>query len=149
MAQATTKRFGQAVIVQLSNGATPPVFAAPCGFTERALNLSKEVGESQVPDCDDPDKASWVERDVVSKSATISGSGVMAVEAFNTWEKAYDEDVSIACRVFTAGNAAAGGGHWAGKFHLTSFEMTATKGQRVEVSVTMESDGPVEWVPAV
>jgi hypothetical protein len=43
---------------------------------------------------------------------------------------------------------AKGGGHWAGAFKLTSFEVTGQRKQKAESSVTLVSDGPVVWTDA-
>lgn len=148
MAQATTKAFGKGIVVLLGDGATPEVFTAPCGITERGFTLSKELQETQVPDCQDEDAPSWTERDAVSRSASINSSGVMAVESLPAWRTAFAANTSRSFRVFNDGNSAAGGGHWAGKFHISSLEFSSAKGGRVELSIQAESDGPVVWVPA-
>lgn len=41
-----------------------------------------------------------------------------------------------------------GGGHWAGAFKLTGWEVTGTRNEKATVTVTLESDGPVTWVDA-
>jgi predicted secreted protein len=148
MAQATTKTFGKGLIVMLGDGATPEVFAAPCGITERGFTLSNELQETQVPDCTDEDAPSWTSRDKVSRSASINSSGVMAVESIDEWRAAYMASGSVSFRVFNEGNLAAGGGHWSGKFHISSLEFSSAKGGRVELSIQAESDGPVVWTPA-
>lgn len=148
MAQPKTFTYGKGLVVQIGNGATPEVFSHQCGITERGLTLTKETGDTNVPDCDDLDAASWTSRQVVAKSAQISSSGVLAVESQEVWQDLYASDASVNCRVANLANLANGGGHWAGKFHLTSLEFGATKGQLVDVSITMVSDGPVTWVPA-
>jgi hypothetical protein len=47
---------------------SPEVFASPCGLNSRSFNRTAATNETNVPDCDDPDAASWLERDVVSLS---------------------------------------------------------------------------------
>ena len=141
MAQAQTFRFS-GYRVLLSDGGSPEAFATPCGFTDRAFTLSKEMGESNVPDCDDEDGASWIERDVVSKSAEISGEGMLDLAALATWQAFFDTDASRNARV-ELWRSGAKLGHWQGLFHMESFETSATKGERVSISVTMQSDGAV------
>jgi predicted secreted protein len=144
MAQAETFRFS-GLRVLLGDGETVETFATPCGFTERSISFSKELGESNVPDCDNEDGASWIERDVVSKSATISGTGMLDAGALATWQDFWDTDASRNARVELWRNNVKTG-HWAGAFHMEAFENTGTKGERVAIQVTMQSDGAVNWV---
>lgn len=147
MAQATTVPFsGFRVLLET---ATPGTYGAPCGLTERSLTLSKETNDTTTPDCQNEDAAAWVERDTVSKSASISGEGVMARESIAAWQAAYDSDSPVSVRVERAGTAALGGGYYLGLFHLTSFEQSATRGERATVSIEMSSSGPVVFTPAV
>jgi predicted secreted protein len=147
MAQPTTKSFGQ-LLVQVGNGASPEVFTAPCGFTEKSLQLSADTSDQVIPDCDNPDAAAWVGREVVSLSATVSGQGVLAVESVAVWRAWLLSAANRNVRVVIAGSGAAGGGYYAGAFKLTSFELGATLGEKVTVNVTAVSDGAVTWTAA-
>lgn len=144
MAIAQTYRFS-GLRVLLGDGGNPEVFAAPCGFTERSFSASKEMGESNTPDCADEDGASWVERDIVSKSASISGTGMLDASALTTWQAFFDEDTSKNTRVELWRNGVKSG-HYEGAFHMETFEISGTKGERVSVNVSMQSDGAVLWV---
>lgn len=143
MAQAETFSFS-GVRVLIGDGADPEVFTAPCGFTERSLTLSKELGETNTPDCTDEDAVSFTERDVVSKSAAIAGQGVLAAAALPTWQGFYDDDTSKNCKVELWRNGAKVG-TYSGKFHLETLEIGATKGQRATINVSMQSDGVVAY----
>lgn len=146
MAQATTLPFS-AFKVMLETD-TPNTYAAPCGLTERSITFSKETNDTTSIDCDDEDAPAWVDRDVVSLSAAISGEGVMARESLELWRNAFTTTDTVNARIEVAGNAAQGGGYWSGKFHLTNFEPGATRGERVSVSVEMQSSGPITWTDA-
>ncbi|MEZ0169929.1 phage tail tube protein [Microvirga sp. TS319] len=147
MAQATTLPFS-AFKVMLETG-TPGTFAAPCGLTSRSISFSKETNDTNSIDCDQEDAPSWVDRDVVSLSASISGEGVMARESLDLWREAFMTTEPVNARIEVAGSAAQGGGYWSGKFHLTSFEPGATRGERASVSIEMQSSGPIVWSDAV
>ncbi len=148
MAQATTFRFG-AMVITLGDGATPTeVFSAPCGLTEKAFNLSAETVSTNVPDCDNPDGATWTETDVRSRTATINGSGVLARESQKVWRDFFLQDTSKNIKVLFPGNLAQGGGTWTGKGRLTSLEMGAAIGERVNVSINIEGDGAWTFTPA-
>jgi len=145
MAAPVTLKFGK-LLVLLENPATPTVFAAPCGFTEKALSLSKSLTDVTVPDCLDPDAPAFVGREVASQSASITGSGVMALEALETWRDFMQDTNSWNVRVeLVAATAGTGGGYYSMKAHLESFEVSATLGEKVQVSVSMQSDGAWTW----
>lgn len=149
MAQATTFRFGQFVIT-LGDGATPTeVFAAPCGFTEKAFILNAETVDTNVPDCDDPDAATWTERAVRARSFSINGSGVLARESQKLWRDFFLQNTSKNLKITFPGTGAQGGGTWNGKGILTNLEFGAAIGERVSVSVTIEGDGAPTFVQAV
>lgn len=143
MARPTTLKFGK-FFVRLSDGGDPPEFVAPCGFSSKSFTRSKSLNETPVGDCDDPDKPAWSERDVVSMSATISGQGVLAKEAVDIWEAALADEDSIECEVELV-YGASDSRLYEGRFHLESFEITGSSGDRVQVSVTMQSDGPIVY----
>jgi hypothetical protein len=83
MAQATTIRGGK-IRVLLGNSATPIVYSAPCGFTQRSVSIDKALEEQAIPDCNDPDKVDWIGRDASSLSMSVSGEGVLAAESVDT-----------------------------------------------------------------
>lgn len=146
MAAPTTAKFGQ-FFVRLSDGATPATFIAPCGFTSKSFTRNKTLNEAQIPDCDDPDAPVWSARDVASMSATISGSGVLAKSAVAVWEEALASTDSIEAEVelvYTDGAKET----YVGNFHLENFDVTGSIGERVNVSVTMQSDGEVTHTAA-
>lgn len=146
MALATTIPFRQ-FRVFLGNGASPEVFAAPCGLTANSIAFDKDTNSVVDPDCDNPDAPGWTVKDVVSNSATISGSGVLATESLPTWWAAYNTDVSTSARV-EIDLPAPNGGYWQGKFHLTRFEPGGSRGNRSTVTITLVNDGAVTWTPA-
>jgi hypothetical protein len=141
MAKATTTPFGQ-FLIKIGNGASPEVFAAPCGLTTKGFNQTANMQETSVPDCDDPDAPAYVERAVDTISSEITGSGVMATEAFPTWQAWFDSAASKNCRVYPNGSS---GGYYEGLFALSAFNLTVQRGQKVNVDVTMTSDGEYTW----
>jgi hypothetical protein len=143
MARPETVKFGK-FYVRLSDGAASPVFGAPCGFTSKSFSRNKTFGETNVPPCDDADAPSWTERDVQSMTASVSGDGVLAKSSVPIWEAALASSESIACEielVYADGSSDL----YVGNFHLESFEITGTQGERVNVSVSMPSDGEVTY----
>ena len=147
MAEASTIPFS-GVRVMLESATTPNTFVAPCGLTQRSVTFSKETTDSVVPDCTDEDAAAWPQRDVVSKSVSISGEGVLARESLPRWRAAWESDEPVKARVELSGTAAQGGGAWTGLFHLTSKAFDATKGERCKLQVEMQSTGAVTFTAA-
>lgn len=136
MANAQTLRFGQ-FLIQLGNGATPEVFAEPCGLTSRGFERSAATNDTNVPDCDDVDAPSWLERDVVSLSGKLSGNGVVANEDFDTWETWFSSAATKNVKITL------GARNWIGPMKLTTLNVTGEKGKRVEMAVEMDSDGEI------
>lgn len=139
MAQPTTARFGKFRVL-LGNGASPTeAFAAPCGFTSRSLVLNNNTQDVNIPDCDDPDAVSWVGRDIQSRSATISGEGVVAKESVDEWFAAFDSVTPTNCKVELEFDTIQY--TYTGPFHINSLTIAGEDGQRVTLSVEMVSDG--------
>lgn len=134
MTQATTLRFSQ-FLVQLGNGASPEVFASPCGLNSRSFNRSAATNDTNVPDCDDADAASWLERDIVSLSAAISGAGVVADEDFDVWNTWFESGASKNCKI-TLGTRV-----WIGPYKLTKLNVTGNRGSRTTFDASLDSDG--------
>lgn len=150
MAKPTTTTFSK-FVVSLGDGASPEVFAAPCGFTNKGFTLDAATSTATLPDCDDPEAASWEDTGVTSLSATITGSGVMALESYDTWRTAFLSGQSVNARVQINEPAASHGGYYQGAFVITSLGHTAALGSdanRVQLSVNMKSDGALTWTPA-
>jgi predicted secreted protein len=128
--------------VLLGDGATPTeAFTAPCGLTTKSLTVTQNLSEVNIPDCDDPDAPFWIARDTVSLSVQVSGEGVLAAEAEDVWLDAAYSTESVNARVeieFTTGTRT-----FAGAFKVDSFGVNAASGERVSVSISMQSDGEV------
>lgn len=142
MAKPTTKKYSQ-FLIQIGDGASPETFSAPCGLTSKGFNQTKSMQETAVPDCNDPDAPSYSEKGVDTISSEISGSGVLAMEAFDTWNEFFNSTESRNCRIEIVGK-----GYWQGAFHLTTFNITAQRGQKINVDITLQNDGEYPWVDA-
>ncbi|RKD61555.1 phage tail tube protein [Rhizobium sp. WW_1] len=143
MAQPTTVRGGK-IRVLLGNSATPIVYSAPCGFTQKTITLTKALEEVQLPDCEDPDKVDWLGRDATSLSMGISGEGVLALESTETWLDAWESVDSVPAKVeweFPSKTIT-----WTGRMHVETLEVGAPNGRRVTQNVNMQSDGEMKRV---
>ncbi|QRM43985.1 phage tail tube protein [Rhizobium sp. BG4] len=138
MAKAKTIKGGKFRVL-VGNDATPIVYAAPCGFTQRSITLNKGLDEVNVPDCDDPDKIDWLGRDATSLSMSVSGEGVLAEESVETWLDAFDSIESVPVKVeweFPSKTIT-----WTGAMHIESLEAGAANAGRATLNVSMQSDG--------
>jgi len=149
---ATVKAMnGTSLLVQIGDGATPTeAFAHDCLInTERGIQFQSETNRQVIPDCDAPDSAAWSVVNKDSFSATITGSGMLHTPSIKDWADWFASDDAKNVRVLLNGvTLVNGGGHWAGSFKLTGWEVTGTRNEKATVSVTLESDGVVTWVDA-
>lgn len=147
MTRPTTQK-GSKLLIRLGDGASPEVFAAPCGLTTKALNFSASSNEFNVPDCDDPDAPTWTERVVSALSAGITGSGTLAMESLETWREWFLSAQAKNIQVKFDATGANGGGHYAMSAILSTFNVTGEVGGLCQIEVEMASNGEVTWVPA-
>ena len=148
MAQALTLTFGKFAVL-LGDGANPENFNAPCGFTERSLEIKAETATTQVPDCDDGDLPAWNDTGVKALSASISGQGVLAMESHAIWQAWVLSGQDKNVRVLLNQPNANGGGYYQGAAVCTSLKLDGSFGEKVKQTVAIESDGEWIWVPAV
>lgn len=147
MAAPRTRRFGDfRVYIDVSTTNTPD-FKQPCGFTQKSLELSSTTGDTEVPDCDDPDGAVWTERDVRARSARVSGQGVMAMESYDEW-RAFFLGGPRLVRVEFNDTLANGGGFWQGRAVLTTLTHAGSRGEKLTLNIDLTSDGVWAWTPA-
>lgn len=141
MAKPTTLPFSKFLLL-IGDGASPEVFAAPCGFTSKNFDVAASSNGIEVPDCDDPDAPAWTERVVKALSASGGGSGIMAKESFTLWNEWALSGLPGNVRVKLD---EPGMGYYSGSFILSKFGLKASLGDKVQVDIGLESDGQVIW----
>jgi predicted secreted protein len=135
---------GTQLLIKVGDAASPEVFAHPCLINaKRGFKLAVSSNKIVVPDCDNPDDPAWQEviKDVLS--ASIDGAGKLDtadVADYHAWLVSKDPK-NIQIWLGTVG-------HWAGAFHLTSFEVSGDRGALAEVSLALESEGVVTYTAA-
>lgn len=141
MAKPTTYS-GTVVAIFLEDTDTPGTYVRPCGLTSHTVTFTKNMQEVNVPDCDDPDAPSWIERGVESLDFSATGSGVLAAAALPDWWAAFNDTDSINARVYIGKPTdTVNGYYWSGKVHLNQFQVTGEKGPKAQVQVGIVSDG--------
>lgn len=149
MAKPISASFG-GVVVTIDDGSGDNQ-VAPCGFTKKSVKLSAQSSDTVVPDCDDPNLPAFVERNVVSLSCEISGSGLMAMENSALWMLFFMSGASRACVVTFPGTGANGGFSISGSFILSDFPLDVdrkSEGGRAQQSITLQNDGAFVYAPA-
>ena len=146
MALATSIKFGTQAI-RISDGASSPTFAAPCGLTQIGKSSSANTNETIIPYCDDPDKAERL-LDEISRSKTLNFSGILSVENLAVWQAWDDAGGPRDVQWFRDLTALNGGGYYQGSSILASFEETGDMGGRYQISGTIEISGAFPWTDA-
>lgn len=144
MAQPTVLS-GTKLLILVGDGASPEVFAAPCGLTTTGINFTASTNSTLLPDCEDPEAPAWEAKDINGLSAQVTGTGVMAVESFEVWNDWFQSADLKNCQIKLDDAAL---GHWAGQFVLSSLKYGGQRGNKVTVDVTLDNSGAVPWVPA-
>lgn len=135
---------GTALLILVGDGASPEVFAQPCGLTSNTFALTSATGSTVIPYCDAPESAAWSSSEVTSLSAQVTGSGVMAVESFEIWNNWFLAGESKNAQVKLDNP---GLGMYEGPWTLSSFKLTGTRGQKVTVDITLDNSDIITWVP--
>lgn len=140
MAQPTTLR-GSKMLIQLGDGNSPEVFTAPCALNTKGLNMSAATNDFAVADCDDPDAPVWQQRAKASWSGSISGSGTLAKESYDLYKAFFDDpdprNVKIILDYDTDPI------ELDGQFHMTTFNLSGSIGELVQVEIELLSHGPI------
>jgi len=141
MAQPTT-RAGYQVALYLGTDVAVPVYAFICGLDTTEQGLERGVIERAIRDCATPFAAPTQKRTPGLKMGSISGSGLLATEFINDLQTAFDAATSRSWRV-----AVENGPTWTGKYVLSALTITgnADGGSYCEVSLTLQSDGPITY----
>jgi hypothetical protein len=148
MTRPTTIK-GSKFLIQLEQD--PPgsgIFVAPCALTTKGIDFSAETNDFNVPDCDDPDAPTFTERVVSALSASVSGSGTLAMESLETWRMWLDSGLEKNIRVKIDAPLADGGGHWSMSAVITGFNVGANQGELATVELTIQSNGAWTWTDA-
>lgn len=141
MAKPNTFR-GSNVALFIEDAATPGTFLRPCGLNNHSISFAKNANEVTVPDCDDPELPAWIERETESLDCTGTGTGILAAEAIDLWWGVFQDTNSVNARIYVGkADDTAKGRFWAGKIHITAFDVTGDRGEKAQISVGFASDG--------
>lgn len=137
MTAATTLKYSEFKIL-LGDGAEPEVFTAICGLTSKGFNYTTDTSSTNVPDCTDEDLPSFAEKDITSFSAQLSGSGVATRQSLGDLQawivSGARKNVKVSFATAPVGDPEL----YVGPAVLSSLNVTANKGERVNVDITID-----------
>lgn len=147
MALPRTINFAQVTIL-LGNGASPEVFAQPCGMTSKAISFDGKSSSVIVPDCDNPLAAAWEDKAVSALSGQVQGEGIVSMADLATWVNWFASGADKNVQIWFNLPNAQGGGYWSGAAILSKLDFDtklASEGNRATLKFTIESDGAWPW----
>ena len=144
MALAQTTSFGQ-IILDVQNATVTPIVWTPrlCGMTSKGIALKASSNTANVPDCDNPEDPAWDIAGIDGLSATVTLSGVTAVEDEPFWNQWFDTGATQVIRYIKTGV-----GYRQGPALLTDLSDTAalkSNGNLAQISLTLTSAGAWPW----
>lgn len=145
MAAASTFSAGKLLLLVGDGGGTE-VFAEPCAILEASMTINKDLSDTLIPDCADPDAIGWIQRDATSVSMSVSFSGLATSAGVAALEAIARGTASRNMRIQLVGGGSGGGTpdyRWSGAFHMSSFEMGRTRGEKLSFSAELVSDGEI------
>lgn len=135
------KLRGVHLLLKIGNGAAPEVFTPYCSVnSDRGIQFTADTTDEPDIDCTNLDKLAWLVREKKSLSATLNGSGTLNVPDVPDMFAFVNAVNSRNCKVILD---VAGGYEFDGAFHLTSFEITGTYGEKAKCTLKLDSDGAV------
>lgn len=140
MSYATTGTFSK-LVVEVEWVASSGIYSKWCGLTSRGVSRQANMQTTTVPDCDNEDAPSQIERSVESQEVSISGSGVWSKEAhgkaLDWWYSGATKNVRV-----QHVNAEVGDTEYeSGPAYLVSLSNTVEKGAKIQAELSIEFDG--------
>ncbi|QMV02574.1 hypothetical protein GHV40_14275 [Devosia sp. D6-9] len=142
---ATTKKL----LIQFGDGADPEVFEHNCTInTSQDFTIEATTVDATEPNCAEPDAPAWVLRSIDTLSAGINGAGTMDPLSFAKLRDNMLSGEPFNVRVMIDLASAAGGGHFAGRYVMTTLGIAKEGKGYISANLALSSDGAVTWVPA-
>ena len=135
---------GVKLVLKVSSGGSPEAFAALCTINaERGLTFNAQTNDATIPDCTDPDAIAFLAREKQSLSVDFTGGGMSdKADVKKLWDW-WQSDASKNCQIVLDDDTPANVVTFEGAFHLTQFDLTGNRGEKVSSTLTLASDGIV------
>ncbi|RZJ44958.1 MAG: hypothetical protein EON87_08725 [Brevundimonas sp.] len=135
---------GVKLLIKVALPSAPTVFNTFCTINaERGITFAAGSNDQDVIDCADLEAVSWVLREKTNLSASITGSGTLNSPDVDTFYQWLTDQNSWNVKVILDVPGADGGVIFTGKFHNTEFSLTGNKGEKVQASISLSSDGAI------
>lgn len=145
---ATTKKL----LIQFGDGgvgAAPEEFTYNCTInTSQDFTIEGTTVDATEPNCEDPDAPSWVLRSIDTLSAGINGAGTMDPVSYGVLRDHMLSGEPFNVRVSLDIPLASGGGHFEGRYVMTTLGIAKEGKGYVSATVALQSDGAVAWTDA-
>ncbi|TKT78423.1 phage tail tube protein [Aquamicrobium sp. LC103] len=142
---ATTKKL----LIQFGDAESPEEFTHACTInTSQDFTIEATTTDATEPNCENPDAPGWVLRAVDTLSAGINGAGTMDPVSFGVLRDHMLSGQPFNVRVLLDLPSGQGGGHFAGRYVMTSLGLAKEGKGYVSCTVAMSSDGEITWVAA-
>lgn len=144
---AVKSLVGEKILIQIEDVLDSGVFAHDCLINaDRGLDISSDVSEMVVPDCDDPSLPAFKEIFKDGISLAVSGGGVLHTSSVESWFNWMITDSYKNVRVKLDTSGALGGGYIAMRMKLTGFSITGARKNNSTAEVSLMSHGVATWV---
>lgn len=134
---------GLKLLLKMGNGMSPESFAVFCSITAKTINFEGQENTFDIGDCSDPEAITWLVAEMQSKRVLVDGNGTLNTPDFDTFYTWWDGGESVNCQLVIDVAAADGGRILEGAFKLPKFQLTGEKGAKMNVSISLGSDGPI------
>ena len=137
-----TVAAGELLLIKIGDGGSPETFTHPCTInTSRGVSLSTSEATTEVADCATPSNPAYTDRRIKSYDTSVSGAGVMdtaSTYAFITW---WQSGAAKNVKIYQNLTGAQGGWVITQSMVLTDFQITGTRGERQEITLTLKGAG--------
>lgn len=135
---------GVKLVLKVGDGAEPEVFTALCTINaERGITFNAQTNDATIPDCADLEAIAFTAREKQSLSVDFTGGGMSdksdVKKLWDWWKNEESKNCQIILDDDTAGNVIT----FEGGFHLTQFDLNGNRGEKVNSTMTLASDGIV------
>ncbi len=137
MAQATTLKYSEFRIL-VGDGASPEAFSPICGLKSKTFGYTTDTSSTNVPDCTDEDLPSFAEKDIISFSAQLSGSGVASRQSLGMLQEWIVSGEKKNIKVSFADAPVGDPEIYSGPAILSSLNITGNQGERVNIDITID-----------
>lgn len=134
---------GLKLLLKKGDGASPEVFAAMCSITAKSISFDGTENTFDIPDCEDAEAIAWLVSEIQNKRVVVTGSGTLNTPDFDEFYEWWDDGSKVNCQLVIDVPSADGGRILEGGFRLPNFQLVGNRGEKMNVTITVASDGPI------